>query len=183
MVAPLPVAVETIMATTLKGNPKTFGGVYSNVVWLASRAACERLERMVADHAAFVENHHRVVSADNQTYGGNIVAAGLLMANDFVSAGRAVLERYPETDLLLVPAVGFDSLHRNLSGTPAYKIAEVLQRPVWLVRDDGRFDPLLSFRAVRRSRPEDPGLSKAMEAFTAERSSVPPRRTAGSSPL
>jgi uncharacterized Fe-S cluster-containing radical SAM superfamily protein len=167
MTAPLNVAVATIIAKTLKGNLKTRGGAYQHVVWLASRAAFEPLQAQVAEKAATAANRHEVVAVDNLTYQGNIINAGLLMVEDFVQAGRAALERWPDTDLFLVPDAGFDRLHRDLKGTPVYKIAEGLGRSVWLVQNDGRVDAQLSFRLVGRRKQEDEELKEAMETHTA----------------
>lgn len=164
---PLDVPVQTIIAQTLRGNPKTRGGAYRHVVWLASSAAVDRLKEMVGREAATVANRHDVVAADNLTYQGNIIVAGLLMTDDLVHAGRSALERWPDTDLFLVPARPFDSLHRDLKGTPAYTMTESLGRPVWLVRDKGLIDSQLSFRMLSPCKPFDSGLEKAMNALGA----------------
>ena len=169
MAASLNVPVATIISNTLRGNPKTQSTAYQHVVWLASRAAFGRLEAQVAEKATSAANRHDVAVADNLTYQGNIIAAGLLMVDDFVHAGRAALKRWPDTDLFLVPSVGFDSLKRDLKGTPAYKMAESLGRPVWLVQKDGVVDAQLSFMVVGRSKPFDIGLKKAMDACNASR--------------
>lgn len=172
MAASLKVPLATIIANTLRGNPKTQSTAYQHVVWLASRAAFDRLKEQVAAKAASAANRHDVVVVDNLTYQGNIIAAGLLMADDFVHAGRAALELWPDTDLFLVPSAGFDSLKRDLKGTPAYKMAESLGRPVWLVQKDGAVDPQLSFMVVGRSKPFDIGLKQAMDAYNAARDSL-----------
>jgi uncharacterized Fe-S cluster-containing radical SAM superfamily protein len=169
MTASLNVPVATIISHTLRGNPKTRSTAYQHVVWLASRAAFDRLAAQVAEQANSAANRHDVAVADNLTYQGNIIAAGLLMVDDFVHAGRAALERWPDTDLFLVPEAGFDGLKRDLKGTPAYKIAESLGRPVWLVRKDGSVDAQLSFMVVGRSKPVDIGLKQAMDAYNAAR--------------
>ena len=181
MAASLNVPVATIISHTLRGNPKTQSTAYQHVVWLASRAAFDRLAAQVAEKATSAANRHDVAVADNLTYQGNIIAAGLLMVDDFVHAGRAALERWPDTDLFLVPSVGFDSLQRDLNGTPAYKIAESLGRPVWLVQKDGVVDAQLSFMVVGRSKPFDIGLKKAMDAYNAARDSLS-RRTLEATP-
>ncbi len=169
MAAALPVSVETLVVKTLNGNPKSRGGPYRRVVWLASRAAFERLERMVAEAAAGAANEHAVAVADNLTYKGNIIASGLLMADDFVAAGRAALDRWPGADLFLVPSNPFDSLLRDLKGVPAYKIAEALGRPVWIAQNDGVIDAQLSARIVSRRKPADIGPRQAMEVYNGER--------------
>lgn len=183
MAGSLTVAVEAIAAKTLGGNPKTRGGAYANVVWLASRAAFDRLDAMVAEKTASAANQHRVAAVDNLTYGGNIICAGLLMVSDFIAAGRAALDRWPETDLFLVPAAGVDSLCRDLTGAPAHKIAEALGRPVWLVQNDGVIDAQLSYRVVNRRKPTDTGLAKAMEEATAARLRNESNETVGAAPV
>ena len=165
MAAPLNVPVATIISHTLRGNPKTQSTAYQHVVWLASQAAFDRLAAQVAEKAASAANRHDVAVADNLTYGGNIITAGLLMVDDFISAGRAALERWPDTDLFLVPSKGFDSLQRDLNGTPAYKMAEGLGRPVWLVQQDGAVNAQLTFMVVGPSKPFDTGLKQAMDAY------------------
>ena len=169
MVERLPVAVETIVAKTLKGNPKARGGAYHHVIWLTSRAAFDRLAKMVAEKVASAPNRHEVAPTDNLTYRGNIIVSGLLMVDDFTSAARAALERWPDADLFLVPSAGFDSLCRDLTGVPAYKMAESLGRPVWLVQNNGALDAQLSLRIVSRRKPLDPGLAQAMKDFNAAR--------------
>jgi hypothetical protein len=181
MAAPLNVSVETIVSKTLKGNPKTQGGAYRHVVWLASRAAFDRLEPLVAEKAASSPSRHEVAAADNLTYRGNIMVAGLLMVDDLIHAGRAALERWPDTDLFLVPSAGFDSLQRDLKGTPAYRMAESLGRPVWLVQSDGAVDAQLSFRVVSRRKPSDTGLKKAMDVHNAAQAGGS-RRTLAATP-
>jgi hypothetical protein len=183
MTSRLDVAVEAIAAKTRSGNPKNRGGAYRSVVWLASRAAFDRLAALVAEQRATSENTHRVAAADNLTYGGNIIAAGLLMVEDFVAAGRAALERWPETDLILVPTTGFDSLGRDLTGAPAYKIAESLRRPVWLVQDNGVVNAQLSYRVVSRRKPVSDGLAQAMDAATAARRDAGDGETVGTAPV
>jgi hypothetical protein len=165
MAGSLKVAVETIVGKTLKGNPSTRGGAYRRVIWLSSRAAFSRLEKMVAEQTVAAPNRHQVVPADNFTYKGNIIAAGLLMAEDFIRAGQTAVEKWPDVDLFLVPSNPFDSLLRDLIGTPACRIAESLARPVWLVQSDGAIDSLLSMRLLKRRKPLDTGLKQAMDRF------------------
>lgn len=181
MAAPLNVPVASIISQTLRGNPKTRGGAYQHVVWLASRAAFDRLEAAVAEKSTSAANRHDVAVADNLTYQGNIIAAGLLMVDDFVQAGRAAMERWPDASLFLVPSAGLDRLQRDLKGTPAYKMAESLGRPVWLVQKDGGVDAQLSFRLVGQRRVPDTGLKKAMDDYNATRDSMS-RRTLEATP-
>jgi hypothetical protein len=166
-VSPLNVPVATIIAQTLRVNPKT-QSTAQHVVWLASRAAFGQLKAQVAEKANLATNRQDVVVADNLTYQGNIIVAGLLMVDDFIHAGRAALKRWPDTDLFLVPSIGFDSLNRDLIGMPAYKIAESLGRPVWLVLKDGMVDTQLAFKGGW-SKPFNIRLKKAMEVELADR--------------
>jgi hypothetical protein len=163
MAGPLAVPAGVIAAKTLTGNPKTGGREYGRVAWLASAAAAERL-RGLLDELGDVGNQHAVVATRNHTYGGNVSAAGLLMVDDFVRAGEAALEERPDTALFLVPAAAFDSLRCDLTGEPAYRIAERLGRPAWIVGDEGTVDPLLSPRLVKRRPALDPALVAAVEA-------------------
>ena len=169
MVSPLQIRVETIVAKTLKGNPKNRGGAYREVVWLSSAAAFCRLESMVKEKTLSAPNLHQVEPVENGTYGGNIMAAGLLMVEDFIHAGKKVLERQPEVELFLVPREPFDSLLRDLQGTPAYIIADDLGRPVWLVNPHGWIDPLMSPRLVTRRGSADALLRQVMDRFNRAR--------------
>lgn len=166
MVSEIRVAVGTIMGKTLRGNPATHGGAYRRVVWLASRAAFARLEEMVLRHRDGYSNRHHVVAADNLSYRGNIIAAGLLMVEDLIRAGRTALELWPDTELFLVPAEPFDSLLRDLSGVPAYRIADSLNVATWIAQGDGTIDPLLSMRLTRRRKAPDEEIKKTMDRFS-----------------
>jgi len=169
MISPLGVRVETIAAKTLKGNPKNGGSAYRKVVWLSSAAAFCRLESLVKEKTRSVPNFHQVEPVENGTYGGNILAAGLLMVEDFIRVGKKALEQWPDAELFLVPREPFDSLLRDLQGTPAYMIAEDLGRPVWLVDPHGGMDPLLSPRLVTRRDSINASLRKVMERFNRAR--------------
>ena len=169
MVSPLQIRVETILAKTLKGNPKNRGGAYREIVWLSSAAAFCRLESLVKEKTRSAPTLHHVEPVENGTYGGNIMAAGLLMVEDFIRAGRRALEQWPDADLFLVPRVPFDALLRDLKGTPAYRISEELNRPVWLVDALGVIDPLLSARLVTRRGSTHALLGEAMDRFNRAR--------------
>jgi len=169
MVSPLQVRVETIIAKTLKGNPKNGGSAYRKVVWLSSAAAYCRLESLVKEKTASAPNLHQVEVVENGTYGGNIMVAGLLMAEDFIRAGRKAMAQWPDADLFLVPRVPFDSLLHDLEGIPAYRIPEELGRPVWLVDPHGVIDPLLSARLVTRRGSDQAPLVEIMERFNRAR--------------
>jgi len=169
MVAPLEIRVETVIAKTLKGNPQSGGAAYGKVVWLSSAAAFRRLETLVEEKSASASNVHQVMAVDNETYGGNIMAAGLLMVEDFIRTGKKALEQWPDADLLLVPREPFDALLQDLVRTPAYRIPDVLGRPVWLVNSHGGIDPLLSTRLVTRRSSAHAPLREVMERFNQAR--------------
>jgi hypothetical protein len=140
----LNIPVKEIMTNTLKGNKRAACGPYGKVLWLASEAAYGRVKELVEAAAESFPNQHRVCSVKNLTYGGNILVAGLLTVEDFIIAGKVTLEAYPDTDLVLVPKRPFDNLYQDLVLEPAYKIAEELKKPVWIINDDASFNPLLS---------------------------------------
>jgi uncharacterized Fe-S cluster-containing radical SAM superfamily protein len=167
MRAPLEVAAKKIIARTSKGNIKTMGGAYRRVVWLTSEAAHARLDTLVATHAAGAANRHHVCPTPNRTYGGNISVAGLLLVEDFIHAGQQALAHYPDTELFLVPAKPFDSLYRDLRGTPAHRIADGLNKPVWVVDNAGGYEPLLSPLFRRPGEADAGALEKVMERFNA----------------
>jgi hypothetical protein len=169
MVAPLQVRVETIIAKTLNGNPKSGGAAYGNVIWLSSAAAFRRLESLVKEKSASASNVHQVVAVENETYGGNIMSAGLLMVEDLMRTGKKALEQWPDAALFLVPRVPFDSLLHDLEGTPAYRLPEELGRPVWLVDSQGGIDPLMSTRLVSRRSLGYAPLRQVMESFNRAR--------------
>jgi len=60
MISPLQVRVETIVAKTLKGNPRNGGAAYRKVIWLSSAAAFCRLESMVKEKIRSAANLHQV---------------------------------------------------------------------------------------------------------------------------
>ena len=165
--APLNLPVKRIMAMTIRGNLKTRGGLFRNVIWLTSEAAYSRLQDLVASHASSFPNQHRVFPVPNRTYGGNIMVAGLLMVPDFIEAGRRALERWPDTDLFLVPKTPFDMLNRDLQKMPAYTIPEALGIPVWLVDQAANVDPLLSRPFFKEARSPIDSLQKTMSTFNA----------------
>jgi hypothetical protein len=169
MVSPLRVRVAAIVAKTLRGNPKNGGGAYRKVVWLSSAAAFCRLESLVKEKTASAPNIHQVEAVENGTYGGNIIAAGLLMVEDFIRTGKKALEQWPDADLFLAPREPFDSLLHDLEGTPAYRIPEELGRPVWLVDAHGGIDPLLSTRLVTRRSTAHAPLREVMGRFNRAR--------------
>jgi hypothetical protein len=140
----LDVAAGKILARTLRSNMKNAGGPYRHVLWLASEAAFDRLQKDVDEKAASAGNTHSVMPARNRTYGGNIIVSGLLLVEDFITAGREAMARWPDLDLILIPRMPFDSLCRDLQKTPAFKISDELNLPVWLVHESlGDADPLL----------------------------------------
>jgi hypothetical protein len=173
MVSSLGVRVETIVAKTLNGNPKNGGAAYRRVMWLSSAAAFCRLESLVKEKTASAPNIHQVEPVENGTYGGNIMAAGLLMVEDFIRAGKKALEQWPDTELFLVPREPFDALLRDLEGAPAYRIPDDLGRPVWLVDAHGGIDPLLSTRLVTRRSSAHAPLREAMERFNRAQGPLP----------
>jgi len=169
MRAPLRLPFKTILKNTLKGNLVTMCGPYRSVLWLVSEAAYARMEEQVPSQAreASITNNHRFAAVKNRSYGGNIICGGLLMVDDFVAAGREALGRWPDTDLVLVPKIPFDNLYQDLMENPAYRIAEELKRTVWVVHEDGSYNPLLSKPYFAKGDAPFEELDKVMKEFNA----------------
>jgi hypothetical protein len=91
------------------------------------------------------------------------------MVEDFARAGLAALREWPDIDLFLVPTAPFDAVRRDLEGVPAFRLAERLQRPVFLVQNDGAVDPLLSPRLTERRRSLDRGPERCMDLINSAR--------------
>lgn len=139
LLEPRRLPIKRIMNFTLRGNLKTFGGAFRQVLWLVSEAAYPEIGKMVAQFAQDVPNEHHVFPVKNRSYGGNIQVSGLLMVSDFLAAGLEALQTWPDVDLVLVPKMAFDAFFRDLQKTPAYKIPEGLGRTTWLVFEKGSF--------------------------------------------
>ena len=167
MRASLKLSVRTVINRTLKGNLTNFGGAYRRVLWLTSEAAHGRISTALGEHGEGVQNDHHAFAVKNETYGGNIIVSGLLMVDDFIRAGRAALEQWPDTELILVPKEPFDQLYRDLKGVPAYRISEELGRPVWVVESCGCVNPLLDRPFKKREEQALKPLMEAMNAFNA----------------
>jgi hypothetical protein len=161
----LNVNIDSILPATLRGNPKNGLGPYRKVLWLASEAAHERIRGQIDKPGHVAGNVHAVTAVRNETYGGNIIAAGLLMVDDFVKAGMETLREHPDAELILVPRAPFDSHLRDLKGTPAYRIAEELKRPVWVVADNGAIHCLLEMAFERKEDSPTVPVKKIMERF------------------
>lgn len=141
---PLKVNVKRILLRTMRGILNNKYGPFRHVLWLCSEAAHERLETATQRYIKLVSNIHTIYPVKNRTYQGNICTAGLLMVDDFISAGLEALTKWPDIDLVLVPRIPFDSLYRDLQRIPIYHIPEKLKRQVWLVDDLGQPDPILT---------------------------------------
>jgi len=169
MRAPLRLPFKTILKNTLKGNLVTMCGPFRRVLWLVSEAAFGRMKSQVLSQAgeASIPNNHRVAAVKNLSYGGNIICAGLLMVDDFIAAGREALARWPDTDLVLVPKIPFDNLYQDLMENRAFRIAEELKKTVWVVHEDGTYNPLLSKPYFAKGDAPFDELDKVMKEFNA----------------
>jgi hypothetical protein len=157
--------VEMIMSATRKGNVRNSLGPYRNVLWLASEAAHERIRGEIEKRGRTAGHIHAVTAVRNETYGGNIIAAGLLMVNDFVKAGMEALKEHPDAELVLVPKAPFDSHLRDLKGVPAYRISEELKQPVWVVADNGNIHHLLEKALERKEDSPTVPVKKIVDRF------------------
>lgn len=157
--------VGRIVSATGKGNVRNALGPYRQVLWLASEAAHGKIQGLIDRQVGDEGTVHIVYPVCNGTYGGNIIVAGLLMVEDFIRAGKHALSEHPETELILVPRAPFDALGRDLTGDPAYRIAESLQRPVWVVSDRGDIQRLLERAFVRKDEPLTAPVKQVVERF------------------
>lgn len=162
---PLRLPIKRIMHSTLQGNLKTFGGEFRTVLWLVSESAYPEISRMVEECAKDVSNTHHVFPIKNRSYGGNINVSGLLMVSDFLAAGKEALERWPATDLVLIPQRAFDAFFRDLKKIPAYKIPESLGRTTWLIFENGAFRPLKGRGFVRPENLVNKPFEKILKFF------------------
>lgn len=163
--ADLGLKVGRIVSATQKGNVKNSLGPYRRVLWLTSEAAHGKIKEAIDRSADDDGNVHIAYPVRNGTYGGNIIIAGLLMVEDFIRAGKEALSEHPETELVLVPRTPFDAHCRDLMGNPAYRIAEELQRPVWVVSDNGDIDRLLERAFERKDDMLTAPVKQVMERF------------------
>lgn len=165
MAAALDLPLSKIMALTLQGNIRNGAGPYRRVLWLTSEAAAERLAAGIAKQASAFPNQHDVFPVKNLTYGGNIFCAGLLMVADFIAAGKEALARRPDTELILIPDMPFDSLLMDLSGRPAYQIAEQLAKCAWVVGGAGSFNSLLGRGFLKTADSRLDQVKRTMKIF------------------
>jgi len=95
------------------------------------------------------------------------------MVEDFIRAGKEALSKHPETELILVPRAPFDALGRDLTGDPAYRIAEELKKPVWVVSDRGDIQRLLDRAFVRKDDPLAAPVKQVVQRFNLSPEDVP----------
>jgi len=88
---------------------------FKNLVWLVSEAAHERASKIIEGFLPSIPNNHYVMNVKNKTYGGNIVAAGLLQVADFDKAIESALKKKPDIDLLILPQIPFDKFGNDLT--------------------------------------------------------------------
>ncbi len=163
--ADLAVDIGSVVSATRKGNVRNALGPYRQVLWLASEAAHGKIKGLIDRRAGNEGASHIVYPVCNKTYGGNIIVAGLLMVEDFIRAGESALSEHPDTELILVPHSPFDALGRDLTGNPAYRIAEALSRPVWMVSDRGNIQRLLERAFERKDDPQADPVKRVVERF------------------
>tara|TARA_B100000959_G_scaffold246764_1_gene272548 strand:+ start:76 stop:1263 length:1188 start_codon:yes stop_codon:yes gene_type:complete len=93
----------------------TYNQNFKNPLWLFSEAAFGKGKKIVEDNLPLVPNNHYVTCVKNKTYGGNIVAAGLLQISDFDKAIENAKKRTNDIDLLLMPKAPFDRFGNDLT--------------------------------------------------------------------
>lgn len=75
----------------------------------------------------------RVVAVPNISFGGNIKAAGLLLVEDFAAILAQFIARQGVADLLVLPAIAFDSRGRDLKGVNYLTLQDKLKIKVQLI--------------------------------------------------
>jgi len=88
---------------------------FKNPLWLVSEAAHERASKIIEEFLPSVPNNHYVMNVKNRTYGGNIIAAGLLQVADFDKAIEIALKKKKDIDLLILPQIPFDKFGNDLT--------------------------------------------------------------------
>jgi len=115
---------------------RSFHRKFKHVLWMFSEAAYGRAKKILEAHLPFVPNDHYGVKVKNRTYGGNIVAAGLLMVDDFERALKGALRKFQRRnvriDLIVLPQVAFDRYGDDLTGRSHAELSEKYGLPVWL---------------------------------------------------
>lgn len=104
-----------------------------HVLWLSSKYCWEQLAKKISDYRNHVWNNHYVVSTPNITYGGNIGVSGLLTVDDYINAASQFIKMHPEVDLVLVPAVSFDTHGKDLLFKHHSEIEKACKRRVGVV--------------------------------------------------
>ena len=163
LLEPRKLPIKRIMNFTLQGNLKAFGGAFNHVLWLVSEAAYPEISMIMEQFAQDVSNEHLVFPVKNSSYGGNIQVSGLLMVSDFLAAGKEALQRWPATDLVLIPKMPFDAFFRDLQKTPALIIPEILGRTTWLVFETGSFVSLKGRGFVKQENDQKTILEKILK--------------------
>ncbi len=107
-----------------------------NVVWLFSEAAYERGRKILDEESQFVPNQHYAKLVKNYTFGGNIVAAGLLMVDDFRKAMRESLEEIKDADLFILPSIPFNRANDDLKGENFTELFKQFDVTIWMVNPE-----------------------------------------------
>ena len=75
---------------------------------------------------------YTLIPTPNLTFGGTIHAAGLLCCSDFQAAFEAYIAHHPRPGAVILPAVSFNRLGRDLKGVSVNELQQALGVPVAL---------------------------------------------------
>jgi len=106
---------------------------FKNPLWLFSEAVFDRARNLIEGFTRSVPNNHYVTCVKNRTYGGNIVASGLLQVADFDYAIEKALKRTNDIDLLILPDVPFDAFGNDLTCVNHDTLWDKYEIPYWIL--------------------------------------------------
>ena len=97
-----------------QNNPK--------VLFLISKA----VEKVFENHVKKITHYddYRIKVVKNNTFGGNIIVAGLLLVQDYIPAIEQVLSEGYIPDLIVLPKDSFYFDELDLTGVSAYTIKD-----------------------------------------------------------
>ncbi len=114
----------------------TYNNNFRNPLWLFSEAAYERGSKIIQSYQDSVPNNHYFAPVKNETYGGNINVAGLLMVDDFDKAIEKTLKEAKkkniEIDLLILPIIAFDKFGEDLTCKNYSELYDKYKIHIWL---------------------------------------------------
>ena len=82
------------------------------------------------DAVGIDRSRYAAVAVKNETFGGTIRAAGLLCCSDYQTAFETYCAAHPRPAGVLVPAISFNSLGRDLKGIHLLELQRSIGLPI-----------------------------------------------------